>query len=62
MFLIAVYGLDRRTPFFQGLRTTKAQTSLHTHAVWSAPLSFAFWKVSYQNLRFVQPSVKYVDG
>ena len=26
------------------------QTSLHIHAVWSMPLLFSFWKVSYVNL------------
>ena len=33
-----------------GLRTTLAQTSLCIRAVWSAPLLFAFWKVSYLDL------------
>ena len=35
---------------FEGLGTTKAQIRLHISAVWSAPLLFAYWKVSYQNL------------
>ena len=35
-----------RKPIFGGLRTTQAQTSLRIRAVWSAPLLFAFWKVS----------------
>ena len=29
---------------------TKAQTSLRIHAVWSVPLFFIYWNVSYQNL------------
>ena len=29
-------GLDARKPDFRGLQTTKAQTSLRIHAVWSA--------------------------
>ena len=44
------FGIDARKPVFGDLRTTKAQTSLHIHADWSAPLLFAFWKVSYLNL------------
>ena len=43
-------GLDAKNPVFGGLRTTQAQTSLRIHAVRSAPLLFAFWKVSYVNL------------
>ena len=43
-------GLDVRKPVFGGLWTTQAQTSLRIHAVWSAPLLFAFWKVLYVNL------------
>ena len=35
---------------FQGLWTTKAQTSLRIRAVWSASLLFVYWKVSYQTL------------
>ena len=42
-------GLDSRKPIFGELRTTKAQTSLRIHAVWSAPMLFAYWKVSHQN-------------
>ena len=34
----------------RGLQTTKAQTSLHIRAVWSAPLLFTNWIVSYLNL------------
>ena len=37
-----------RKPVFGGLRTTKAQTSLHIRAVWSAPLLFAFLKARYK--------------
>ena len=40
-------GLDARKPVFGGLPTTKAQTSLCIRAVWSAPLLFAYKKVSY---------------
>ena len=43
-------GLDARKPVFGGLGTTQAQTSLPIRAVRSAPLLFAFWKVSYVNL------------
>ena len=43
-------GLDARKPVFGGLQTTQAQISLRIRAVWSAPLLFAFWKVSYVNL------------
>ena len=32
------------------LQTTKVQTSLRIHTVWSAPLLFTYWKVSYQDL------------
>ena len=32
--------LDARKPVFGGLWTTKSQTSLHIHTVWSAPLLF----------------------
>ena len=42
--------LDVRKPVFGGLQAIKAQTSLPIRAVWSAPLLFTFWKVSYQNL------------
>ena len=47
---MAYMGLDARKPVFGGLRTTQAQTSLRIRAVWSAPLLFAIWKVSYVNL------------
>ena len=43
-------GLDVRKPVFGDLGTTKAQTSLRICAVWSAPLLFAYWKVSYLDL------------
>ena len=42
--------LDARKPVFGGLRTIQEQTSLCMRADWSAPLLFAFWKVSYLNL------------
>ena len=32
------------------LQTTKVQTSLCICAVWSAPVLFAYWKVSYLHL------------
>ena len=43
-------GLNARKPVFGGLRTTQAQTSLRIRAVWSAPLFFAFCKVSHPDL------------
>ena len=43
-------GLDERKPVFGGFRTTEAQTSLRVRAVRSAPLLFAYWKISYLNL------------
>ena len=43
-------GLAVRKPIFGGLRTTKEQTSLCIRAVWSAPLLFAYCKVSYPGL------------
>ena len=42
--------LDARKPVFEGLRTTRAQTSLRISAVWSAPLLFTYWKVPYLDL------------
>ena len=42
--------LDVRKSVFDGLRITQGQTSLHIRTVWSAPLLFAFWKVSYLGL------------
>ena len=42
--------LDARKLVFGGLQTTQAQTSLRIRAVWSAPLLFAYWKVSYLDL------------
>ena len=47
-------GPDARKPVFGGLRTTQAQTSLRICAVWSAPLLFPFWKLSYVNLMQVK--------
>ena len=43
-------GLYARKHVFGGLRTTKTQTSLRIYADWSAPLSFAFGKVTYLTL------------
>ena len=43
-------GLAARKPVFRGLHTTKVQTSLLIHAVWSEPLLFAYYKVLYLNL------------
>ena len=43
-------GVNARKPVFRGLWTTQAQISLHIHTDWSAPFSFACWKVSYLNL------------
>ena len=43
-------GLDVRKSVFGGLRTTQAQTRLRIRSVWSAPLLFTFWKVSYLDL------------
>ena len=43
-------GLEARKHVFGYLQTTKGQTSLHIVAVWSAPLLFAYWKVSHLDL------------
>ena len=43
-------GLDARNPIFKGVWTARAQTSLCVYAVWSAPLFFAYWTVSYLEL------------
>ena len=44
-------GLVARKPVFGGFfLTTQSQNSLRIRAVWSAPLLFTFWKVSYVNL------------
>ena len=48
------------------LQTTKAQTSLRIRAVWSAPVSFAYWKVSHlnflqANFQFSSPLVPVAD-
>ena len=40
-------GLGAWKPVFMGLWTTKAQTSLHICTVWSVPLIFVYWKVTY---------------
>ena len=45
-----LYGPWREKTCLRGLRTTKAQTSLHISADWSVPLLLAFWKVSFLNL------------
>ena len=45
-----IYGPRCEKTCLWGLRTTKVQTSLRIGADWSAPLLFAFWKVSYLNL------------
>ena len=47
---IRIYGPRREKHVFGDLRTTKAQTSLRICADCSAPLLFAYWKVSYPNL------------
>ena len=41
-------GLDMRKPVLGGLGTTKAETNLRIHAVRSALLLFAYWKVSFK--------------
>ena len=38
----------------KGLQTTKAQTSLHIRADWSAPLLFFYWNVSYLNFPYAK--------
>ena len=47
------FGLVARKPVFGGLWSTQSQTSLRISAVWSAPLLFAFWKVSNVNMLHV---------
>ena len=42
-----IYGPRWEKTCLRGLRVTKAQNSLHIRAVWSAPLLFPYWKVSY---------------
>ena len=42
-------GLVATKPVFGGLQTTKVQTSLRMHAVWSVPLLSALRKVPYVN-------------
>ena len=51
-------SIDASKPVFGGLRTAKAQTSLRIPSVWSAPLLFAYWKVSYLNL--LQPKFQFL--
>ena len=43
-------GLNTSKPVFEGVRTTKAQTSLCIRTDWSAPVLFANLKESYLNL------------
>ena len=47
---IGTNGPRREKPCLRWLSTTKAQTSMRIRAVWSAPLSFAYWKVSYLDM------------
>ena len=47
---IMIMGLYVRKPVSGGFRTTQAQTSLRIRAVLSAPLFFAYWKLSYIDL------------
>ena len=49
IMLGSIWPLTQKT-FFMCLWTTKAQTSLHRCAVGSAPLIFAYWKLSYLDL------------
>ena len=48
--ILLPYGPRHEKPVFGGLRTTKAQTSLRIRTVWSVPLLFAYWKVSFLDL------------
>ena len=50
MYNYFIIGPRRDKTVFGGLRTTQAQTSLRIRAVWSAPLLFAYSKVSYLDL------------
>ena len=43
-----VSQLENLTLFYANI--TKAQTSLHIHAVWSASLLFSIWQVQQLNL------------
>ena len=52
---LLLYGPRPEKTCLRGWRTTKAQTSLFIRAVWSAPLLFAYWKVSYKN--FLQAKI-----
>ena len=40
-------GLNTRNPVFRVCEQQRCKTSLHIHAVYSAPLLLAYWKVSY---------------
>ena len=42
LFIWFHMGLGTRKTVFGSMQTTKAQTRLHSHAVWSAPLLFAY--------------------
>ena len=46
-YIFTLYGPWCKKTCLWGLRTTKEQTSLPIGTDWSAPLLFAFWKVSY---------------
>ena len=52
-------GRDVRKPIFGGLQTTKAQTSLRIRAVWSAPLLFAYYKVSYMYIDLLRAKFQF---
>ena len=50
-YTTTIWALRRENlTVFGGLQTTQAQTSLRIRAVWSAPLLYAYWKVSYLDL------------
>ena len=46
-----MWALDARKSVFGGKQTTKAQTSLRIRAVWSAPLLFAYCKLSFLDVQ-----------
>ena len=52
-FIDLINGLLRQKTYLWGFRITKVQTSLHIRAVWSAPLSIAYWEVPYLDLPLV---------
>ena len=58
-FMIDDKGLNVWKPVFGGLLTTKAQTSLRICADWSAPLLFAFWKVTYEPQHVISNNVAF---